>query len=112
MIWVYDVSGSITDTVIAQMYGEEKIAFEDLQPEKHIRIYADAKVQKVEEFSPGDEITPPVSSGGGGTDFRPVFDWVESAGIQPDALVYLTDLYGSFPTQTPSYPVIWGSTSH
>jgi predicted metal-dependent peptidase len=46
-------------------------------------------------------------AGGGGTDFRPVFDWVEREGLQPDALIYFTDGAGDFPPQPPSYPVLW-----
>lgn len=30
-------------------------------------------------------------------------------GLEPDALVYLTDGHGTFPTQAPSYPVLWGN---
>jgi ribosomal 50S subunit-recycling heat shock protein len=47
--------------------------------------------------------------GGGGTSFIPVFNWVDEQRLTPDALVYLTDMKGSFPQHAPSYPVIWGS---
>ncbi len=45
--------------------------------------------------------------GGGGTDFRPLFDWVAREHISPDLLVYFTDAQGSFPEREPPYPVIW-----
>ena len=53
-----------------------------------------------------------VAHGRGGTDFRPVFQWVESeirsGGIDcPDAIIYLTDGYGSFPERAPDMPVLW-----
>jgi predicted metal-dependent peptidase len=51
--------------------------------------------------------SPP--KGGGGTSFIPVFEWIREQGIEPDALVYLTDGMGSFPRHAPSYPVIWGN---
>ena len=44
---------------------------------------------------------------GGGTDFRPVFDWVEQSQANPDALLYFTDAEGPFPRIAPPYPVIW-----
>ncbi len=44
-------------------------------------------------------------SGGGGTDFSPVFQRL--AGAAPDALVFLTDGYGTCPTEAPGYPVMW-----
>ena len=46
-------------------------------------------------------------TGGGGTDFRPVFDWVERNGAHPELLVYFTDAEGQFPQREPNYPVIW-----
>jgi predicted metal-dependent peptidase len=52
-------------------------------------------------------VLPRQLGGGGGTDFRPVFDWVEREGRRPDALVYFTDAEGSFPAQPPDYPVLW-----
>lgn len=50
---------------------------------------------------------PEELSGGGGTDFRPVFEWVEQDRLSPDLLVYFTDAQGSFPEREPPYPVIW-----
>jgi predicted metal-dependent peptidase len=50
---------------------------------------------------------PPRLAGGGGTDFRPVFDWVAQQGMRPDALVYFTDACGTFPASPPEYPVLW-----
>ena len=46
-------------------------------------------------------------SGGGGTDFRPLFDWVEGLPSSPDLLVYFTDAEGRFPEREPNYPVVW-----
>ena len=49
-------------------------------------------------------------SGGGGTDFKPVFEYVDSlldAGEFDDlrGLIYFTDGYGAFPTRAPDYEV-------
>ncbi|MCM8856963.1 MAG: VWA-like domain-containing protein [Candidatus Thiodiazotropha sp.] len=46
-------------------------------------------------------------TGGGGTHFEPVFEWVAQQGLSPDLLVYFTDAEGAFPKQAPHYPVIW-----
>lgn len=46
-------------------------------------------------------------SGGGGTRFTPVFDWVEQQALRPDALLYFTDAQGEFPLRAPAYPVLW-----
>ena len=45
--------------------------------------------------------------GGGGTSFRPVFEWLEVNGIEPQSLVYFTDADGEFPQKEPNFPVIW-----
>jgi predicted metal-dependent peptidase len=51
------------------------------------------------------ELTP---EGGGGTDYRPVFEWVEQEGLDPACLVYLTDMECMhFPRCDPEYPVLW-----
>lgn len=59
-------------------------------------------------FEPWDQFRlPRAFEGGGGTDFAPVFEWVEAQDRRPDALVYFTDAEGEFPPHPPAYPVIW-----
>ncbi len=59
-------------------------------------------------YEPWEEFKLPNSvHGGGGTDFRPVFEWVARQGQRPELLVYFTDAQGSFPQGEPDYPVIW-----
>jgi predicted metal-dependent peptidase len=45
--------------------------------------------------------------GGGGTNFKPVFEWVEEQDRTPDLLVYFTDADGIFPDVEPVFPVTW-----
>ena len=52
-------------------------------------------------------ILPEAVAGGGGTDFRPVFDWLERERLNPDLLVYFTDAEGVFPSRPPPFPVVW-----
>ncbi len=46
-------------------------------------------------------------TGGGGTRFTPVFEWLDAQGMRPDALLYFTDAQGEFPPRAPEYPVLW-----
>jgi predicted metal-dependent peptidase len=46
-------------------------------------------------------------SGGGGTRFTPAFNWIASAHLRPDLLLYFTDAQGDFPARAPEYPVLW-----
>ncbi len=54
-----------------------------------------------------DVILPTVFKGGGGTNFCPVFEWLDLQDQHPDLLVYFTDCQGTFPEVMPNYPVIW-----
>jgi predicted metal-dependent peptidase len=105
-----DTSGSINEIDLAKFAAEINSIAEDVQPEAISVIYCDCSVQGVEEFRAGErvELHP---RGRGGTDFRPVFEWLESQRIDPACVVYLTDLNcASFP-QPPGYPVLWVTDS-
>jgi predicted metal-dependent peptidase len=87
---------------------------EDCKPQRLVIVWCDAKVHRTDECDePSDlnTIRHKGAPGGGGTSFIPVFDWMASEGIEPDALVYLTDGMGSFPAHSPKFPVIWGNIS-
>lgn len=59
-------------------------------------------------FEPWDEFRVPAGlSGGGGTNFKPAFEWLSRQDLRPDVLVYFTDAHGEFPSQVPDYPVVW-----
>lgn len=103
-----DTSGSIGQKELDHFFAEMRGILDDVQPERIYVVWCDAQVHKVDEIEDSSDVTSLKPHGGGGTDFRPVFDWVETNGIRPDALVYLTDMMGSFPEAAPPYPVIWG----
>lgn len=74
-------------------------------------IQCDAKVQSVERFDDSTQIDPNrkwKAGGFGGTDFRPVFEYIEKhPETDPNLLIYFTDGYGPAPDRAPSYPVMW-----
>lgn len=70
-------------------------------------IYCDTKVHKEEVFTKADLPMKMKPVGGGGTEFKPVFDYVNKKGYTPACLIYFTDMYGDFPKQEPDYPVMW-----
>jgi hypothetical protein len=61
-----------------------------------------------ERLEPAIPADPPYS--GRRRDFRPCFRWLEEKGIYPQTMIFLTDLWGTFPDDAPTYPVIWAST--
>lgn len=104
-----DCSGSISGRQLRLFEAEARSILEGQRPERVYVLYFDAVVQKVETYEAGQPISlNPV--GGGGTEFGPCFEWIEKRGVTPQTMVILTDLYGSFPSSTPSYPVLWAST--
>lgn len=110
LVLAVDTSASIGSAELKQFAAEFSAIMEAINIEVAHLVFCDAKVHRVQEFRPGDalEFRP---TGGGGTDFRPVFQWVEEQGIEPSGLVYLTDMYGSYPEEAPPYPVLWASTT-
>jgi len=59
-------------------------------------------------FEPWDEFVRDIEiQGGGGTNFRPPFAWVDDQDRSPDLLIYFTDARGTFPQAEPMYPVLW-----
>ena len=105
-----DCSGSISNKLLSKFSAEVNAIAAESRPELVRVLYCDAAIQRVDEFTAGEKIElNPV--GGGGTDFRPVFTYLEERQIEPRCLIFLTDLAGSFPDETPPYPVIWAATS-
>lgn len=71
-------------------------------------LIADAKVQRVIRPAELPEFLRQTRlPGGGGTSHEPVFAWIASQPWRPDLFVGLTDLFSSFPTAKPNYPVLW-----
>jgi predicted metal-dependent peptidase len=104
-----DCSGSISPRQLRLFEAEARSILEGQRPERVYVLYFDAAVHKVEIYEAGERIAlNPV--GGGGTAFEPCFEWLDERGIRPQTMVFLTDLYGSFPSSAPSYPVLWAST--
>jgi predicted metal-dependent peptidase len=104
-----DCSGSVGSRQLGLFEAEIKSILAGQRPRLVHVLYFDAAVQKVETYQAGQPVSlSPV--GGGGTDFRPCFAWFEEQGLIPQTLVFLTDLCGTFPSEGPSYPVIWAST--
>lgn len=100
-----DTSGSITDDDLKAFEAEVRSIVEDYRTNTTV-IYCDREVQNVEKFDAQDviELHP---EGGGGTDFRPPFDWIEESGEQPACMIYQTDGHcDRFPAE-PDYPVLW-----
>ena len=105
-----DTSGSIGGKELEQFAGEIAAISDEAQPEAIHVVYCDAAVQFAQEFQSGEPIHLE-PRGGGGTDFRPVFEWVEENRLTPVCLIYLTDLCCHSYPEAPEYPVLWVTDS-
>lgn len=106
MVVAIDTSGSIGQKELDEFGGEIADIHKEVRPQRLIVIYCDDEVNHVDEFGPEDELHFKLH-GGGGTDFRPPFKWLDEQKVQPRAFAYLTDGYGPFPENEPDFPTIW-----
>ena len=104
-----DVSGSISGKEIQEFMTEINAIKGQLRARVSL-LACDEKLVKGSPwlFEAWEEFKLPKHLRGGcGTDFRPVFDWVEKQDQAPELLVYFSDCLGRFPEHEPSYPVLW-----
>lgn len=110
IVLAVDTSGSITPDELDQFSAEVSAILENHSTTLNL-VYCDMQVTGTKRYSRQDLpfVIKPV--GGGGTDYRPVFHWVEEQGLQPACMVFLTDLECTrFPELEPEYPVLWART--
>jgi predicted metal-dependent peptidase len=103
----YDSSGSMQQKHLDRGLAECGGIIDELRPRKLFLMSCDAKVQTVNECYDSQDLLTAKIKGGGGTAFGPVFKKIDEEGLEPEALIYFTDMYGSFPKVAPPYPVIW-----
>lgn len=103
-----DTSGSISQKDLTQFLSELVGICETFEDYEIYVLLCDAEVQDETILTPYDKDYRKIKMrGGGGTDFRPVFDRVYEKSINPSILIYFTDLDGMFPNTAPPYDVIW-----
>jgi predicted metal-dependent peptidase len=103
-----DTSGSIDDELLGRFLAEIA-ALCHFNQRNLVLLIGDAEVHSIVEIDWRDasgELSTIKYTGGGGTDFRPLI--AAAAEYEPDALVYLTDLYGET-GDAPGFPVIWAT---
>lgn len=104
-----DISGSVDDEEMNEFMSEVD-AIKGNMRARITLLPCDAELAQGAPwiFEPWEEIVLPTTlKGGGGTNFCPVFEWLDQQDQHPDLLVYFTDCQGDFPDVIPSYPVIW-----
>jgi len=105
LTWAMDTSGSQDDEDTRRTLTEIKSVQDMLRPEKLTILDCDSVIHNVYEVDSNTDILSLKFSGGGGTSFGPVLDYVSEH--PTDALVYFTDLHGNLDMPPVDYPVLW-----
>ncbi|MDD2358015.1 MAG: VWA-like domain-containing protein [Thiovulaceae bacterium] len=101
-----DTSGSIDDALLGAFMEEFKSIMQNFPSVKIELLIADAKVHAHHTFQGGEKMDFALK-GGGGTDYRPTFDYIETNLPMNTMLLYFTDGDGWFPKYPPNYEVLW-----
>ncbi len=111
IVVVIDTSGSVSDSQLGQIEKEITSMLEEFPEVSIMVVYCDSIVQGHIELSNTDLPVSLDLLGGGGTDFRPAFKFVNDCEKPINCLVYLTDLAcDRYPDKIPDYPVLWVNT--
>lgn len=102
-----DTSASIGKDELGQFMAEIQSILDAYPQIKGTLFYADADLYGPHAF--GADAAMPEVKGGGGTSFKPFFQWVERENAHGNlpVCIYFTDGYGDFPSSAPDSPVLW-----
>jgi len=101
-----DSSGSVDKLLLAQFIAEIESICELFGSYSIELLVCDDRVRSHQRFTNGESIEYSLE-GGGGTDFTPVFEFIEMQLTPPKMLLYFTDLDGMFPRSEPYYEIVW-----
>lgn len=111
IVLVLDTSGSIGQRTYDRFLGEAQAVLDDLKPDKLHLLSVSHVVADDLTLEVGDTV-PAKLKGGGGTKFKPAFDWVSEHVQDVDVMVYLTDGYSDDRKDITNvdFPLLWLST--
>jgi len=112
LVYAIDTSLSMDVDALEQSLADLNAIIDELQPDAIYVLEIDTEVHECTLFTSDDyPITAITMHGRGGTNFAPAFQYLEDHQIEPDCLVYFTDLECSSFGEEPRYPVLWLSTN-
>lgn len=101
-----DSSGSVDEALLGTFLSELNFIMNTF-PNFHLElIVCDDRIQSHKTLYSGDILDIELR-GGGATDFRAVFDFIENELDDLKLLLYFSDLEGVFPKERPMYEVKW-----
>lgn len=112
LVIAVDASGSISEREYKLFMEEIKGIHEQLNPASCYVLWWDTYVSPVEITSP-DDLETLQPNGGGGTVYSCVTEWLEENGVEPEAVICLSDGWVAWPdAEAIRWPHITVETSH
>ena len=106
---VIDSSGSVTADEFDMYNAHINRVLHTCNPEVLHVIYCDTQVTGHDEFTVEDLPVSIKTRAGGGTEFKPAFDYLDDHGIDPEVVVYFTDGYADSDFTT-KHETVWLTT--
>ena len=106
LVIAIDSSGSVDEALLNEFLSEVTFLMEQAENYLIDVIVCDDKIHSHASFYSGEALDVKII-GSGGTDFRPVFEFIENELDDLKLLLYFTDLEGIFPREAPAYEVKW-----
>ena len=106
-----DTSGSISEEELQIFASETSAILASMDPESIEFLQCDTEINQHDTYTRESLPLKVEFKGRGGTDFAPVWKYIEEKGLMPKACIYLTDLYPCDWGEKPPYPVLWISTT-
>ena len=114
LLLLTDCSGSIGASTLGMFGGHFRDILEQVRPKWVEVVYFDTMpyppADRFERAEYNEDTSRLKAKGGGGTDFRWFAKYVEDMEEQPEVVMCLTDMFGTFGPETP-VPMLWLSTS-
>ena len=115
ILFVFDTSSSMKKEIVSKVFAEVKNITSQFRANMRGYIASfDTKVYGINEFDSIRDLDDIIMNGGGGTDFRCIYEYIKEnvIDIEFKAIVILTDGYGEFPYiwETMDIPTIWVMT--
>lgn len=106
LVIAVDSSGSVDEVLLNEFLGEINFLMSMIPNYQIELLVCDEKLHSHQTFYTGESLELFVK-GGSGTDFRPVFNFIDENFDDVKLLLYFTDLEGIFPKESPNYEVKW-----
>ena len=108
LVVAIDSSGSVDEKLLGEFLSELDFLMNTISNYQIDLLVCDDKIHSHKIFYGGDILQAEIK-GGGGTDFRAVFEFIENELNDVKLLLYFTDLDGIFPKKEPNFSVKWVS---